>query len=285
MFSVLVVPRILGSEDYHILASVESIYPSKLLLFEEKLDYLIKVIGKMLQDIERATSEYGPKKIKDWVLNYIWDSSEFPMESFQTMIEHIESKILNIQKAFSSQMKKSIEPPKKQAIGIEDQKQEVFYFIDYLYCLVDWGIRKKFEKIFDLKTLIVMKKLGSKAIYKIICLKSEKRTIQEHIENVFKRRAQFIGVEMLLTESNGPSEREEKLAKELSKQLIEKCLEILTISALLRGFVEVLNKYGLPPDFRYKIVETQYVKKEIRKLASSCKKGAVEDMIAIVDFP
>ncbi|ELA42553.1 uncharacterized protein VICG_00305 [Vittaforma corneae ATCC 50505] len=298
MFSVLVVPTILASSEYAALTPVEEIHPFKLLIIEEKLDELMKSISKTIKEIERSTAGCNKNIMNDKILKYAWNLSNIPLKNFPVLIEHIECQIVDIQKSIADHISKINEVKARKTKSTKEVKSgvktEQFLFIDCLYCLIDWRSRKKFGRLFDPKILIFIKKLENKAAYKVYCLKNEIEDIKQKIRDVLKKNVEFVDEHLIETSKEKKKDEEDivysngdntKLISVNLMPLLGQCLELCLFVAVLRGFVEILNKYGLPPDFKYKIMKSGSVEKELKKLKRKSKEENIHDMVAIVDLP
>lgn len=296
MFSVFVVPTALASLEYSALTPVEEIRPLRLLTVEEKLDELMKSMSKIMTDIRRNITGNSMSSVEDKISKYTWNSSSFPMANFQALLGHVEGQIFDLQKSLVDQVYKINEARVKMAKSAKDLEgmveMEQFMFIGCLYCLVDWSSRKRFEKFFDPKVLFFIRKLEGRAVYKVYCLKNDIEDVKKNVCDVLEKSVEFVNSHLI----DMPSEIQNKQdgasddasMKALGESfvlLFDQCLELLLFTTVLRGFVESLNKYGLPPDFKYKIVRRECVEKEVKRLKKKSKEKNIHDIIAIVDIP
>jgi hypothetical protein len=273
MFSILVVPDSFANNEYYNIVPMEEIHPLKLLSIEDSLEELMKNIIKTVKEIERITEISSVVSMHDRILNY---TLNFSVKSFENLIEEIGSKLISIQ----DQIKKQLETKKPIIV---DEKQcgilkNEFIFIDYFYCTIMWKDRKKLERLFDPKILIFVKKQKQKAIYKAFCMKNEGKDVKEKINNA-------IGSKVSITEEFPKEELYNEQTVEVKNnfiKMLEELMDLYMLTAIMKGNSEILNKYGLMGNFRYKIERSNKIEKEKKRIRKLNNNINIEDIVSTV---
>lgn len=277
MFSIIVAPGSLADAEYVDISPMEEVHPLRLLTVERQLDEQIKQVSRIIKELRREIDIQDPEL---GVLLSTCKSTQpaFSMKSFETLSLEIEAKIAEIQRSISGRA----DDKKASAIKHTGDAPPKHMFIDCLRCLVSWKHRKAFAKLFDPRILIFHKRVDEKAVYTAYCLKSETKAIKEYIRGAFHREVGFISEEVFDHVLNPPDlESIEIDESDGLRALLVQSVELLVFACVLRGFAEVLNKYGMEPDFKYKI--TSRVESEVKRMVKlGRRKDDVHDSIAII---
>ncbi|KAM0680910.1 hypothetical protein GINT2_000692 [Glugoides intestinalis] len=294
MLSVIVAPTKLATGEYCELSTVEVIHPLRLLTIEDRLEKLLKLGCKGIKDIGNivCTKELIEKQVKAYKLR----PEKYPMTSFQDLLDYIENSLFDIKKKLSILINNTNELKVMMAENVSELEdgivKEQFIFVDCIYCIVDPNVKAKFEKCFDNRVIVFIKKINNKSMYKIFCLKKEREEVKKALKKLFNStEVDFVDLNneqpLLSPEDANKEDKNVEMMRENEKEvheLLYLCVELTISVAIFRGFVEVLNKYGFPPDFKYKLLRNSEVEKEIKILRSISKGKEIEDMIAIIEI-
>lgn len=280
MLTLIVVPETFDVDGYTKLEAVRVIHPLRLVVIEDRFGKLLKIGCKGIADLKKV---FETRQIHFESALFEWNSSKYPMETFEDLLDNLEKKLMDIQKTISLIVNQANEIKTINAENFEELQEglvkEQFLFIDCLYCAVDLSIRKKFEKFFDPKILNLIKILNNKAVYKIFCIKSERDRLKSMLLESFKQKE----VEFIDMDRKDPLiKTDEMFNEEKIKTLFCELSEITLVTAIFTGLAEALNKCGLPPDFKYKIVIPEEKEKEVKTLKRKNKE--LSDFITIVDI-
>jgi len=276
MVSVIVVPSTLASSEYLETPRVDEIHPLQLLIIEEKLD---EMIGRILKVMKEVGKHMPPAKepqlqLETLAMQCMLRPAVLPIRSFDEHLTEVGSRVSSLQESITT------EGPQPQAT--QESTADQYIFIRSLHFLVPWRLRRRFQRLFDPRVVMLVKRVNDDAIYTVYCLKSEVKSALECVHGQFRRDVQEISEHVILQmECTGSRDEAER---ERLWQVMVQCIELLVSVSILRGFAEAVNKYGLPPDFKYKI--TASVDREIKRL-KRLRRGStadVYDSIAIVDM-
>lgn len=277
MFSILIIPEAYSDDQYFTIAPIQEIHPLGLLTVEDKLSELLKNIEKTMKSIKIAENNQKREFICSKALSFTFN---FPMKNFNDLVEKIEGKLFDIQRNLACQISRLNEIKSTTANNTKELEKgiikEQYMFIDCFYCSIEWKLRKKIEKLFDKNILIFVQKMEERAIYKIYCLKSETMKVKEELSKLFGKS--IIILEGIPTISNNENT---KLVNLEVKKIYEECIELYLFTVLMKGFSEILNKYGLPPNFKYKILKNSKISREIKRIKNISKAEEVEDLISL----
>lgn len=290
MFSVIVAPADLAPEKYTPIPPVETIHPFRLLVVEEKLEALLKQGCQLLGRVIKHMCIIGEANVRDRLhektSQFSWNPKDEQMKDFSSLTDYIEKVLCDLHKRLALVL--NIDNCRRVENAAEVGKimveKEEFMFIECLYFLVDMAERKKIERQVNKQTATFVRIIDGKGLYKVFCMKNEVEAVQRWIkECAGERNVDFISAElpkMSLLNSPGVKAQENELCSEETEGLLAEAIEVVLLCAIYRGFAEALNKYGLPPNFKFKVIEEDKVKIESRVFKT--ERTEIEDAIAIV---
>lgn len=280
MVSVFVVPSTIAGQEYIEIPKINEIRPLQLLVIEEKLDGMISRMSKIVKDSgAHIPMKESRTQLENIITQYTESPSVFSTNSFDALLDDLEIKITELQKITDAQREDSLTYLEQN----NTSKQHMF--IECLNFLVPWRMRKRFVTLFDPNIVVLVKVIKEEAIYKVYCLKKEATMVVETVKRRLRRDASLISEDVArhLIERDEMSEDVDS-EREKWWAILVQSVKLLVFITILRGFAEAVNKYGLPPDFKYKI--TAQADREIKRLKKlrKCTKEEIENSIAIVEI-
>lgn len=269
MIGIIMIPSTVHAKGYTVLDAIGDMKMSRLVLHEEMLGKLHKECARLLRDAGRAL---GIARVCfSTISGFVWDKSEYKPTSIEVLAHQLEQKVgclsqsLANTKSLLDEGRMLMEDRTGQEsilMGTDvPSKAEEYEFIDCFYCAVGRKVEREFLAL--RLAALLLKRDGRTALYKIYCLKRDSEGVFELLsQRYICRRFQSSSADNASHVRRSMAEAEKKL-RELFDCIVNTELHI----GLLRAYAESLHRFGLPPEFRYKIAKD--VTKELKELGAN----------------